>query len=1112
MMRTTGWLLLWLCAGPLFASQAIPPPLQHDLEVRLQPGQRSLEVVDRITLPDTTDSLWLELHAGLEPRFFAERGKVEVIGIQPGSFVERYRLKLPAGAKRFTVEYAGSIHHDLSSSRAEQARGFRNTAGIIDEQGVFLSSGSVWYPQVQGYPYMTGELKVTLPAGWKSVSQGRRTEQHSSANVVGETWSIEHPQDEIYLIAGEFIEYSRSVGSKQQPILAQVFLREADEKLAGKYLDATAQYLTMYAQLLGDYPYSKFALVENFWETGFGMPSFTLLGSRVIRLPFIINTSYPHEILHNWWGNGVYIDFTTGNWSEGLTAYLADHLIKEQQGQGADYRQQSLQKYRDYAAQGRDFALSEFRSRHSSATEAVGYGKTLMLFHMLRKKLGDALFVQALQQFYEAYKYRRAGFADVQQVFEQVSAQSLQAFFSQWVERVGAPELAIRDTRVETTRDNYRLVLTIAQVQDGKPYQLDIPVAVSLRGQDDARMFTVAMKAKQQTFKLDLNAPPIRVDIDPQFDLFRRLAVAETPPALTRLFGANDVLVVLPSQAPKDLKAAWQVFAEDMTHMGPEQVEIAWDSELDGLPADRAVAVLGWRNRYTPQMQEQLARHPLAFKPDAIRTGAETTPRKQHAFAWVTRAASEDGGPETPVRALITADLASALPGLGRKIPHYHKYSYLGFFGEEPENRLKGRWPVTDSPMSVAIEPGALPARLPKASALIEPVTPFDAGRMMSTIRYLSDEKRQGRGLGSAGLAQAADYIAEAFKKAGLEPAGDNGGYFQVFSVRGEDGELKQLRNVVGVMPGRHPQRGRENLVFGAHYDHLGLGWPDVREQNRGRIHPGADDNASGIAVLLELARVLGPRLQPDRSIIFVAFSGEEAGRAGSRHYVKSSEKYPVKRSIGMLNLDTVGRLFDRKLMVLGSETASEWPHIFRGIGFVTGIQTAMVSEPLDASDQISFHEAGVPAVQLFTGPHTDYHRPGDTADRIDADGLVKVAEVSKQVIEYLASREQAMTSALQGTQPAQRKGAGRKVSLGSIPDFAYQGSGYRLDGVVPGSAAEQAGLKKMDIITAIDEKPIQGIRALSAILKQLEPGQTIVIDYLRGDQQHRTQATLQGK
>jgi aminopeptidase N len=114
-----------------------------------------------------------------------------------------------------------------------------------------------------------------------------------------------------------------------------VLLREPDATLARPYLDATADYIRFYSQLIGPYPYAKFALVENFWETGYGMPSFTLLGSKVIRLPLILHSSYPHEILHNWWGNGVYVDTAGGNWSEGLTSYLADHLIREQQGRGA---------------------------------------------------------------------------------------------------------------------------------------------------------------------------------------------------------------------------------------------------------------------------------------------------------------------------------------------------------------------------------------------------------------------------------------------------------------------------------------------------------------------------------------------------------------------------------------------------------------------------------------------------------------------------------------------------------------------------------------------------------------------------------------------------------
>ena len=178
-----------------------------------------------------------------------------------------------------------------------------------------------------------------------------------------------------------------------------VYLHDRDDALAAKYLAATAQYLEMYRELIGPYPYRKFALVENFWETGYGMPTFTLLGHDIIRFPFIITSSYPHEILHNWWGNSVFVDYESGNWCEGLTAYLADHLIAEQRGAGDEYRRSTLQKYRDYVREGRDFPLTAFRSRESASTEAVGYGKALMAFHMLRMEIGDRRVPQGVAAF-----------------------------------------------------------------------------------------------------------------------------------------------------------------------------------------------------------------------------------------------------------------------------------------------------------------------------------------------------------------------------------------------------------------------------------------------------------------------------------------------------------------------------------------------------------------------------------------------------------------------------------------------------------------------------------------------------------------------------------------
>ncbi|NNJ75925.1 MAG: M20/M25/M40 family metallo-hydrolase [Anderseniella sp.] len=730
---------------------------------------------------------------------------------------------------------------------------------------------------------------------------------------------------------------------------------------------------------------------------------------------------------------------------------------------------------------------------------------------MLRKKLGDDVFTRALQTLYRDYRFRTASFDDVRQVFERVSGEPLKHFFAQWVERTGAPELVLKATRVEQDAGRYRLAITLQQTQSGEPYHLEVPVAVSLKDQRQAKEFFVHMTAREKTVEVDLPTPPTRVDIDPRFDLFRKLAIEETPPAFTQIFGAKSLLLVLPERAQPDLQSAWQAFARDVSHMGPEKVRIVTDSEIESLPEDSAVMVLGWENRFASSIQTELARHPVSFEDHHVRIEQQAPTQKQnHTFAWVTRA----GGiaDESYPRALIVTDLPGALPGLGRKIPHYHKYSYLAFAGDEPENRLKGRWPVSDSPMSQLLHQDAQRARIRPTAALIDPVSVFDPARMMKTVRQLSDASLQGRGLGSEGLDQAADYIAQSFIRAGLKPGGENGGYFQQFTARDERGRKHTLKNVIGVIPGSHPKLASQNVVFGAHYDHLGLGWPDVREQNLGKVHHGADDNASGIAIMLELAHTMGPRFKPDRSVVFAAFSAEEAGRLGSKHYVAHETKYPASRSVGMLNLDTVGRLFDDKLMVLGAETAAEWPHIFRGIGFVTGISSVMVKEPLDSSDQISFHEAGVPAVQLFSGAHIDYHRPGDIAEKIDPESLVKVAEVSKQVLEYLAGREQPMTARLAGRKSAASNGDDRKVSLGSIPDFTYQGEGYRLDGVVPGSPAAQSGLAKSDIIVAINGVTIHGIRDISKLLKTLQPGQTINIRYLRDGKESETKAALTAK
>jgi Peptidase family M28/PDZ domain len=319
------------------------------------------------------------------------------------------------------------------------------------------------------------------------------------------------------------------------------------------------------------------------------------------------------------------------------------------------------------------------------------------------------------------------------------------------------------------------------------------------------------------------------------------------------------------------------------------------------------------------------------------------------------------------------------------------------------------------------------------------------------------------------------------------------------------------LHNVIAVLPGTDPQRAGESLVIGAHYDHLGLGEYGGESGDRGQIHPGADDNASGVAVLLELARTLARRPHP-RSIVFVAFTGEETGRRGSRRYLQQAGAYPVERMIAMVNLDTVGRLGEQPLTVLGTGTAEEWVHILRGAGNVTGVAVQTVADDIGSSDQTSFIAAGVPAVQFFSGAHADYHRPGDTQDKIDTAGMVKVAQVLKETVDYLADRPQALTATTLARQPRNDTPdttPPRRVSLGTQPDYTWNGKGVRLDGVRNGSPAAQAGVQAGDIIVEVNGTPVDDLRGYAQALKQLQPGEEIGIRYIRNGEENRTSARV---
>ena len=652
----------------------------------------------------------VEVPLGAASTFLGINGSGEATSRQIG--VKRYRARLAPGQATLSISYSGAMDFGLSDQKEEYTRGFRESAGVLGPQGVYLTGASYWYPSFS-QDLIDFDLAVTQPPDWHVISQGNGTSRDDRG---GSRWESGGPMDEIDLVGGPLHVWRGSAGSVE----TLVYLHDLDAALAGKYLAATAQYLEMYRELIGPYPYRKFALVENFWETGYGMPTFTLLGHDIIRFPFIITSSYPHEILHNWWGNSVFVDYASGNWCEGLTAYLADHLLAEQRGAGDEYRRSTLQKYRDYVREGRDFPLTAFRSRESASTEAVGYGKALMAFHMLRMEIGDSLFRQVLRRFYQDYEGRRASFADFEKTAETVAGRDLRRFFRDWIERTGAPVLAVEVTAVRpgASRAGSGFVVegTLRQTQGGEPFVVDVPVVVQTA--TGAVRHLVRLESTAERFEVASPGVPLMVHVDPWFDVFRKLDPRETPPSVGQIFGESHVLAVLPSGAPPAEIAAWRELFRGW-QSGSHAIEVKLDTEVTELPADRAVWVAGRSNRWASRV---LASGPrgLSVGESAVVTDGMSIALAKNTLVLTAR---HPGNVEKAV-GLLLADSAAALPALGRKLPHYGKYSYLGFEGSDATNFAKGQWQESDSPLDVdvrglaAAAAGGTDVKLPRPAPL----------------------------------------------------------------------------------------------------------------------------------------------------------------------------------------------------------------------------------------------------------------------------------------------------------------------------------------------------------------------------------------------------------
>jgi len=654
----------------LVAAPAVSAPVpfkmnevEYDITVKIDPANRTLEGKSLITVHRPRE-LQLLLGAGYEVT------QAEFNDGPLGSGREQSNLphiwNIPFHFRQqiqFLIQWKGVLAP--LDTALDHRQTLARPVAVSGAEGTFLPDSSDWYPRIAGL-FARYKVSIELPPGQKGLVAGRLIEESDSEQGYWATFEFSHPAEGIDLMAGPYaVDTLMHHNIKQKPVQLRTYFHPQISKLSKDYLDAVKGYLDRYESEIGEYPYSEFSVVSSPTPTGFGMPTLTYLGINVLQLPFIRSTSLGHEVLHNWWGNGVYPDYKSGNWSEGLTTFMADYAYKEQESDAAA-REMRLGWLRDFAAlqPGQDAPLTAFTSRTHGASKIVGYNKAAMVFFMLRDHLGEAVFQRALQGLWTTRRFKVTSWQDVQKIFELVSGQSLESFFAQWLTRSGAPAIELTEVKNAAAGSGYELSITLKQSEPA--YQLQVPVAVET--QQGSAIHRLNLQQAQQTFTLKLTDKPLSVSLDPDLRLFRHLAPGEAPPILREVMVNAATQTVLLSDQPEIRKIAETLASK----LQDRKLEIV----ASGDPLSAApTLIIGLQ----AEIDAWLATKQLPVRPNEIS-------KKGSAQVWTL--ARADGAS----LAIVSAQDAASLEALIRPLSHYGRQSYLVFDGRQAIE--KGIWPT----------------------------------------------------------------------------------------------------------------------------------------------------------------------------------------------------------------------------------------------------------------------------------------------------------------------------------------------------------------------------------------------------------------------------------
>lgn len=642
-----------LFTAPAWADDAV----HHIANVMLDPAQGAIEIKDQIHIAGQGRTAF-----ALSPVFVVKALSVDGVSQAPA-----------CGGGLVLIDLGGAGKHDvrITTQAKLTTQSQHSQPPFLGPEGGFLTGDWLAHPPGS---LATWTIDGETPTGQKWLTPGQLMFEDAREGRYRASFQNMQPSAPPMLITGPFLVAEKMAGETR----VRTYFHAELSPLADGYLTDAARYVEHYAKKIGPFPYPGFAMVSGPVPVGLGLPGMTYMGRRVLALPFIRATSLPHEVLHNWWGNAVEVDYASGNWAEGLTTYQADHAQAASKARDGG-REKRLEWLRNYAAlpPERDAPVTAFRSKSHDASQVVGYGKVAYIFHMLKTRLGAAVFDKALRRFYVDNRHTTAGWAQIQTAFESDSGKDLGAFFDAWLNRTGAPALTLEDVRVQ----GQRLTFTLIQTQDGPAYPLSLSAALETRAGD--QRLRLEMTKKRERYTVQADARPVALTVDPAFDVFRRLDAMETPPIFRDVTLNTDTRLVAPGKHPIARTLA-RALAEGLMQ-GP----VAETQAIAVLPLEGTLIVAGLKADVLAFLEQSgLPRPPKSL--DASAQG----------LAYVVREAS---GRTTLV---AMADDADSLQALARVLPHYKRRSFAVLNAGRVTD--KGTWPAPPGPLAVRLDHGRL--------------------------------------------------------------------------------------------------------------------------------------------------------------------------------------------------------------------------------------------------------------------------------------------------------------------------------------------------------------------------------------------------------------------